>query len=330
MRSPGRRRAPRSNGGTGKTMETASESASAPTTLSRLSFHHLQVFRAVARRLSYSRAAEEFVISQPAVSRHVHALERELGAQLLGQVGNRVYLTDAGRMVLAYADRVAELTGEVERALAELENLERGYLRIGAASTPGLYLLPPVVAEFRRRYPGIDVSLRLANSQQVEEAVQRAELDVGFVGARFLPELQVRPYARDELILVVPPGHEFAQRGEVSAAALAEVDLVVREQGSGTRRTLEVELSRLGVTPRRLLELSGCEAVKRAAMAGLGVAVVSARSVGLELRCGELCQVPISDLKLTRELYVVTRKDSRQSAAALTFLALARKQAAAI
>lgn len=298
-----------------------------PGSLARLNFHHLQVFRAVAHRLSYSRAAEELLISQPAVSRYVHALERELGSRLLGQAGNRVFLTDAGRLVLAYADRVAELTREIERALAELENLERGYLRIGAASTPGLYLLPPVVAEFRKRHPGIDVSLRLANSQQIEEEVLRGELDLGFVGARFLPELQVRPYARDELVLVVPPDHEFVLRGEVEAAALTEVDLIVREQGSGTRRVLEAELSRVGVAPRRLIELSGCEAVKRAAMAGLGVAIVSSHSVGLELRCGELRRIPVVDLELTRELFVVTRKAARQSAAALAFLALARKQA---
>lgn len=297
-----------------------------PESLSHLNFHHLQVFRVVARRLSYSRAAEELLISQPAVSRHVHALEQELGSQLLGQVGNRIYLTDAGRMVLVYADRVVEQTGEVQRALAELENLERGYLRLGAASTPGLYLLPEVLAAFRERYPGVDVSLHLANSQQVEEAVRRGELDVGFVGARLLPELQVRPYATDELVLIVPPRHLFADRSSIQAAELAQVDLIVREVGSGTRRVLEEVLARAGVRPRRVLELNGGEAVKRAVIAGLGVAVVSGRSLALELRCGVLRAVPIADLPLTRDLSIVTRKDVRPSATVLAFLALARKR----
>lgn len=296
-----------------------------PELLSRINFHHMQVFRVVAKRLSYSRAAEELMISQPAVSRHVHALEREVGAQLLDQAGTRVFLTEAGRVVLAYAERVADLTAETGRALAELEDLERGYLRLGASSTPGLYLLPPLLATFQARYPGVEVSLRLANSQQIEEEARRGGLDMGFVGAQFLRELQVRPYVKDDLVLVVAPHHPFADRPSIAANDLANVDLVVREPGSGTRRVLEDELARVGARPRRLLELNGCEAVKRAAMAGLGVAMVSGYSVALELRCGELCRVPVPELRLTRDLYIVTRKDVRPSAAALAFLSLVRK-----
>lgn len=297
-----------------------------PELLSRLNFHHLHVFRVVARRLSYSRAAEDLLISQPAVSRHVHALEEEFGTPLLGQVGNRVYLTDAGRMVLAYADRVVEQTHEIQRALADLENLEQGYLRLGASSTPGLYLLPETVAAFRERYPGVDVSLRLANSQQIEEAVVRGELDVGFVGAQFLPQLQVRPYTTDQLVAIVPPPHPFAGRSCIRVAELAGIDLVVREAGSGTRRVLDEALAGAGVRPRRVIELNGCESVKRAVMAGLGVAVVSSRSVELEVRCGELLSLPVADLSLRRDLSIVTHKDVRPSAAVLAFLALARKR----
>lgn len=299
-----------------------------PELLSRLNLHHLRVFRSVARRLSYSRAAADLHISQPAVSRYVGALERELGAELLGQTGNRVYLTEAGRAVLAYADRVVELTRETERALAELDSLERGYLCVGASSTPGAYLLPGAIAEFRRRHPGVGLELRLGNSQQIEEAVSRGDLDVGFVGARFRPELQVRPYVRDELALVVSSDHRFGGMRDVSAAELAEEDLVVREPGSGTRRVLTDELSRLRLAPRSLLELNGCEAVKQAVMAGVGVAVVSRFSASLELRCGVLRAVAVPELTLTRDLHIVTRKDARPSTALLVFLSLARKDVA--
>lgn len=296
-----------------------------PELLSRLNLHHLRVFRVVAKRLSYSRAAEGLTISQPAVSRHVQALEREVGAELLGQVGNRVFLTEAGRIVLAYAERVADLTVETARALAELENLERGYLHLGASSTPGLYLLPPLLAAFQVRYPGVEVALHLANSQQVTEEVLRGNLDLGFVGAPFLSELQMRPYAKDELTFVVAPGHPFSERDAIAAADLSGVTLVVREAGSGTRRVLEDELARVRVSPRRVLELNGCEAVKRAAMAGLGIAAVSAYSVALELRCGELVMVAAPELHLERDLYIVTRKNVRPSAAVLAFFALVRK-----
>ncbi|MCL4465002.1 MAG: LysR family transcriptional regulator [Chloroflexi bacterium] len=295
--------------------------------LSHLNFHHLTVFRAVAKKLSYSRAAEELLISQPAVSRQVGALEREVGADLLGQVGNRVYLTEAGRVVLAYAERVAELTRETARALAELDDLERGYLRLGASSTPGAYLLPAVLAAFRAAHPGVDLTVRVANSQVIEEEVLAGRLDLGFVGARFLPGLQMRPYAKDELALVVAPGHPFAALSAVTPAQLAGADLVVREEGSGTRRVVDGELAPLSFPAGRRLELNGCEAVKHAAIAGLGAAVVSARSVALELRCGELLRVPVTGLKLERDLYVINRKDERPSAAALAFLALTRKTA---
>src|SRR3972149_4082409 len=194
-----------------------------------MNFHHLQVFRTVARRLSYSRAAEELYISQPAVSRHVHALEKDLGAKLLGQSGNRVYLTDAGRIVFDYAQRVFALTEEAKRALLELEGLERGYLRLGASSTPGVYLLPAVITLFRQRYPGVEVSLAIGNSQQIEERVLRDELDLGFVGARFLPELHVQPYARDSLVLIVPLAHPFAEREAVSPRELEAEPFILRE-----------------------------------------------------------------------------------------------------
>ncbi|MHB1131098.1 MAG: LysR substrate-binding domain-containing protein [Chloroflexota bacterium] len=297
--------------------------------LSRLNIHHLMVFRAVAKKLSYSRAAEELLISQPAVSRHVDALEREVRAELLGQAGNRVYLTEAGRVVLAYAERLAELTQEAARALGELEDVERGFLRLGASSTPGAYLLPPVLAAFREAHPGVELTLRVANSQVVEEEVLAGRLDLGFVGARFLPGLQVRPYAQDELALVVAPGHPFAALSQVEPEQFTAADQIVREEGSGTRRVVETGLARLGLPVGRRLELNGCEAVKRAAMAGLGAAVVSGHSVALEVRCGELRRVPLTGIDLVRNLYVVNRKDERPAAAALAFLALARKRGAA-
>ena len=290
-----------------------------------MNFHHLQVFFVVAKRLSYSRAAKELYISQPAVSRHVQSLEKDLGAKLLGQTGNRVYVTDAGRVVFDYAQRVFGLTDEAKRALAELEGLQRGYLKLGASSTPGAYLLPQVVALFRERYPGIEVSLDIGNSQQIEEKVLRNELDVGVVGARFLPELHVQPYARDVLVLVVAPGHPFAKRKAVMPQELEQETIILREAGSGTRRVLERELSRIGVTVRQTFELRGCEAVKRAVAAGLGVALVSGHAVALEVDCGILCAVAIEGMQLERDLSIVSHKDVRPSAAALAFLYLLRK-----
>lgn len=290
-----------------------------------MNFYHLRVFHTVAKRLSYSRAAEQLYISQPAVSRHVHALEKELGVKLFGQIGNRVFLTDAGRIVLDYAERVFALTEETKRGLEELEGLERGYLRLGASSTPGIYLLPPVLTRFREDYPGVEVSLYIGNSQMIEQRVLNNELDLGFVGARFLPELQVQPYVRDQLMLVVSPSHPFASREAVSADELEQQTVLLREAGSGSRQMLEEALSRKGIHLRRFLELNGCEAVKRAAAAGMGIAMISGFSITCEVEHGMLKIVDIPDLRLHRELSIVSHKDVRPSVASLAFLSLVRK-----
>ncbi|MBI3970767.1 MAG: LysR family transcriptional regulator [Chloroflexi bacterium] len=285
----------------------------------------LRTFAAVARHLSYSRAAEELFLTQPAVSKQVHALEDELGAQLAGQAGRRVYLTEAGRLAYDYARRIFVLTEDLGRALEELAHLERGYLRVGASSTPGAYLLPPVLAAYRDRYPGIGLSVRIANSREIEEAAQRHELDVGLVGAHFLSGLQVSPWVQDTLALIVPPAHRFAGRRRVPAAALAAEPFILREPGSGTRHVLEAALAEAGVALQRPFELAGCEAVKQAVAAGLGIAAVSQYSVACELAAGRVRQVSVDGVAMVRPLHIVTPKDVRAAAAALAFLALLRK-----
>ena len=305
-----------------------------------MNLHRLRIFLAVARRLSYSRAAEDLFISQPAVSRHVASLEKELGVQLLGQSGNRVFLTETGRMVYGYAQRLFDVEEELVRALAEVTNLGRGHLRLGACSTPGVYLLPPAVAAFQERYPGIEVSLLVANSQEVETRVLGGELDLGFVGMSFQPGLQSLPYARDRLLIVAPPSHPLASEGSIPLERLRSERFVLREPGSGTRRVLEEALGRRGFQLGRVMEealgrrgfqlgrvmeLHGCEAVKRGVMAGMGIAAVSGYSVELELRQGLLRTLAVDGLRLERDISIVSRKDVRPTAAALAFTALAHK-----
>lgn len=285
--------------------------------------YHLQVFLAVARRLSYSRAAEDLLVSQPAVSRHVHALERDLGGKLLGQVGNRVYLTEAGKIVFEYAKKISFVEEEMKRALHELENMERGYLRLGASSTPGTYLLPSLVAQYRKRYPGIEVTISLGNCGHVVGGVLRNDLDLGFLGGTpSNPELETRPFVRDSLTLVVERAHPFAARASVIPEEMVEEPFVLREQASCTRWMLEEALAPRGLRLRRAMELNGSEAVKRAVAAGVGVAVVSESSVKNEIEQGVLHALRIEGLSLDRQMSVITSRDARLSAAAAAFLSL--------
>lgn len=290
-----------------------------------MDFPRLSVFLAVARQLNFRRAAESLHLSQPAVSKHIHQLEAELGLALFERRRNRVALTEAGRMLQDYGQRVSMLTDEVRRTLAELQGLQRGVLQIGASSTPGLYLLPERLARFRQDHPGVETQLVIGNSADVSRRVASGELDLGFVGA--LPDatgLQVRPFAEDEIVLIAPPRHPLARRAARSGAALtalAQETWIMREAGSGTREVALAGLAERGVTPARTMELSGCEAVKRAVAAGLGLGFVSRHAIALEVAYGLLTIVDEPGLRFRRPLYLVTRKDARPSPAVLAFMA---------
>lgn len=291
-----------------------------------VNFHQLEIFYAVARRLSYSRAAEELYISQPAVSKRVQELEKALGTQLFYRQGRRISLTDAGRVVYDYAQKIFSLTDEVGRTLRELESLERGVLRLGASSTAGIYLLPSLLGVFKKEFPGVEIELDIANSQQVITRVLRSELNLGLISSTTVPPgLQWQPFGADELTLIVATEHPFAQQDEVSASALTGETLLLRERGSGTREWLERELERLDCRPKRVIEISNTEAIKRAAAANLGVAFVSRRAVKLELAQGLLALGVIRGLNPQRMLGIVSYKGRRLPPAALAFVALLHK-----
>lgn len=291
-----------------------------------MDFQRLAVFRAVARHLSFSRAADELHLSQPAVSKHIQQLEAELGVRLFHRLGKRVELTDAGRVVADYAQRVSVLTEEVRRVLGELEGLQRGYLRLGASTTPGLYLVPAILARFRKQYPKVEITLAINNSADVTRQVLAGDFDVGFIGAPTeMPGLQVRPFVDDEIVLIVPPGHPLVRQRAFVPGLLASETLIVREPGSATRQIAEAHLAQLEVVPKTVLEMTGCEGVKRAVAAGLGVAFVSRHAITLEVAQKVVTVPEISELRFARQLSLITRKDARPSAAALAFLALMRK-----
>ncbi len=294
-----------------------------------MNFHRLKVFYLVARLESFSRAAEELYTSQPNVSKHVHQLEAELGVSLFHRLGGSIELTEAGRAVYRYAQQVFDQTTELQRTLAELEGLARGYLRLGASSTPGLYWLPEVIATFGQRYLGLEVSFSIGNSQQVVDEVLAGKLDLGFVDSfSETVGLQRQPFGRDEVVLIAPPRHRLAGQADITAAELAGETFVVREPGSGIRQAMERLMASLGLSPPRTLEMPSGEAVKRAVAAGLGLSFVSRSAIELELSQGVLAVLQGPGLNLLRQLYMISRKDVRLSPAALAFLAFVRKQKA--
>ena len=293
--------------------------------MASLNLHRLRVFHAVARRESYSRAAEDLHISQPAVSKHVLDLEEELGAKLFHRLGRRIVLTEAGRLMTDYAQRIFLLADEARRALEELHGLERGRLHLGASSTPGNYLLPKALAAFQAKYPRLEMSLNIMASHDVVDRVIRQDMDLGFVGATFDAELHVQPYVEDELILILRPGHPLASVRTISREALEKETFVLRDVASGTRTVAEAELKTRGITIRRLLELRSVEAVKQAVAEGLGISFISRHAVALEVRHKVLAVAADPRLRFRRPLVMISRKDARLSPSALAFAASVRK-----
>jgi DNA-binding transcriptional LysR family regulator len=284
--------------------------------------YRLKVFHAVATSGSFSRAAREILhISQPAVSQHVQALEMELGMMLVQRVGKHIRLTEAGRLVQQYAEQVMGLAHDTQRALRELQGLQRGTLRLGASSTPGIYLLPPVLAVFVQRYPGIILELEIANSQRVVDGVLARQWDLGMIGIPLEhSQLHVQPYWRDTLVLIVPPHHRLATRSAVTLADLVGETWIFRETGSASGQVVKGVLNGAHLVQDHTLVLQGSEGVKRAVMAGLGIAMVSRFAITLEVQQGVLRILPIIDVQAERDLCLIWRHDSPLPAAMRAFL----------
>jgi DNA-binding transcriptional LysR family regulator len=289
-----------------------------------MTFRQFEIFLAVARARSFTRAAETLHVSQSTLSQHVLELERELGVRLFDRLGRAVTLTEGGRLLEEHATRIATTVASARRAIDELKGLERGSLVIGASTTPGIYMLPGIVAAFRRRYPGIDVSLQIANSQVIEERIRADTVDLGVVGGHILGarERCVAAGLLDELLLIVPPRHPWAKRREIAPRELADVPLLMREQGSATRLVTERTLRQAGVKFTATMQLDHIEAIKQAVMAGLGLAFVSTYAVRGEIEARRLCGLRLKGLRVRRHFHVIHNEARTLTASGRAFMDL--------
>ncbi|MFQ5477606.1 MAG: LysR substrate-binding domain-containing protein, partial [Candidatus Binatia bacterium] len=288
----------------------------------------LETFLEVARLESFTKAAGVRHLTQPAVSRQVQRLEEELGVKLFVQTGRRVRLSAEGELLVEEGARVISRIHGVRTALEELTGLQRGELRVGASSTPGMYMLPGLLAEFRGEHPGVELRYELSNSRAIESMVLRNDLELGFVGEQLGTDYTAsEAFADDRIRLVVSPAHPLARRRSVSLGELLSDHYVAREAGSATRRAFEEWLAQRGKRWQPFLELGSVEAVKQAVAAGLGIGAVSGIAVEWEVEAGRLALLRIEKMELARKLFVLYRKDRRLSPAANAFLTMARRTA---
>jgi DNA-binding transcriptional LysR family regulator len=288
--------------------------------------HQLRVFLAVARHQSFTRAAEALYLTQSAVSQQIVALEREHGVLLFDRLPRRVELTDAGAALLPYAERVGQLLEDATNALDEVRGVARGRLRVGASPTPATYLLPPLLGEFAREHPGLEVVLDVEISARIAQRVAAGEVALGVVeGLAEGAAVAASALVEDELVLVTPPA--FVAEGEtVSLQELLQLRYLAREPTALTRLLVDSRLRALGVEWTPAMELGNIEAIKRAVAAGLGAAFLSRVAVADEAAVGSVRIWTVAGLALRRPWYLVQRHATRPGPAAGSFAAFLRKR----
>ena len=281
---------------------------------------HLQTLGAVARHGSFSRAARELGLSQPAVSMQVRQLERELRLPLLERVGKRAYTTKAGELLLAHAGRAMRELESGVQLVQQLRGIVAGRIRLGTSASFSIYLLPSSLRRFRARYPRTELVVVTGNAPEIARSVVGNELDVGIVS---LPvrerELAVTPLYRDELVAIGPPDHRWPRGRRVKAAELAREPLILFEQGATLRRVIDGWFQRGGVAPALPMELGNTEAIKKLVEAGLGLSVTSWFAAKAEVRARKLTAVRL-DPPLFRQIGVVRRRDKPRTPVLDAFL----------
>jgi len=292
--------------------------------ITSMNLNLLRIFHGAARSGSFTRAAEELHLTQPGISKHIKELERCCGARLFDRIGKRVILTQAGEILYRTTTGIFRELGEVRAKIDDLKGVAGGKLDIGASITIGTYILPELLARFRESYPGVEIKLDIALSQQIADKVLDHAVEIGFVGHHAQDvRLSVTSFMTDRMVLVLAPRHPWAgRRAPVRFRELAGQPFLFSRPGSGTRMVVEGLLDSAQVTLTNTMELGTTEGVKQGVAVNLGISILSEHVVRNELSSGAIVTVPLDGADLERELYLVRRKDRYLSEAAQAFLEL--------
>lgn len=284
------------------------------------SLRQLQIFAAVARHLSYTRAAEELHLTQPAVFAQVKQLEEGVGMPLLERIGRQIHLTDAGREVLATCRETLDALERMEMRLADMQGLKRGKLRIAIVTT-AKYLIPRLLGEFCVRYPGIEAALTVTNREKLLVRLAANEDDLAVLG---IPpdnlDVVATPIARNPLVIVARQDHPLAGHKRIPLKRIAAEPFLLREKGSGTRLATERFFAERGLELKIRMELGSNEAIKQAIAGGLGISVLSRHTLALENEHGPLLVLDVAGFPLMRQWYVAYPAGKHLSTAAEAFM----------
>ncbi len=286
--------------------------------------HKLKVFCTVAETKSFSKASEIIHLTQPAVSLQIQALEELYETKLFDRSSSTVSLTPAGEILYRYAKEILALYAAAEKNIGELTGLVKGSISVGASTTIGNYLLPNVLADFRRTHPKIKVHLFVGNTKRIVEYLNSGNIDFGIVeGDIARQKLVIEKLIVDELVVIVPPLHPWAKKREVSIYDVIKEPFILREEGSGTRQIIEKYLSKHGISTHEMkaaMMLGSTVAIKGAVESGVGISIMSRWAARKESKYGSLKLLSIKEEKLLRDFSLIYQKNSIASHAVDEFL----------
>jgi len=295
--------------------------------VAQLENFRLKVFRAVAEHLSFRKAAERLFLSQPAVTLQIQALEDDLGVRLFDRAANRISLTPQGARLLRYAKKIATLASQAEQELAAGEGQLSGELALGVSTTIAQYVLPRLIGAFLGEHPRVKLLLQSGNTEEIVELLIERKVSIGLIeGPSRHREIRAEPFMEDELVLIASPQFE---NGRMSREQLTSSSLLMREQGSGSRRVVETALEKAGIKLKsfhHVMNLDSTEAIKSAVEAGLGVGFVSRWAISKELELGALKVVDVAGVRVARSfsLILCTGPESQGPVGAFRNFALQR------
>jgi DNA-binding transcriptional LysR family regulator len=287
----------------------------------------MQIFESVARLLSFSRAAEELHLTQPAVSMQIRQLEDTVGLPLLEQVGKKIHLTEAGEELHHHCRVVARQLRETKEAMDSLRQGVRGRLDIAIIST-AKYFMPMLLARFCDAHPDVQLRLSVGNRERILEQLADNDVDMVIMG-RPPGEVSVisEPFAKNPHVVIAPPGHRFTHAKRLSVQRVSEEPMIVREKGSGTRHLLERLFADHGLKVQARMEMSSNETIKQAVIAGMGISLLSIHTLKLELQTDSLVILPVQGLPVVRDWHLVHLKEKRLPPVARAFKSFLQEHA---
>lgn len=280
--------------------------------INQVTIHQLRLFLTVAEVKNISRAAEQMDITQPALSAQIKKLEDVLGVKVFDRINRRIELSESGHLLQKYAQKVVQTLLETQQALDDLTGVVQGTIQVGASSTIGNYILPPFLGKFNKLYPNVRIEMVVKNSNQIEIALLKNEIDLGFVeGPIQSDSIEKKLFRMDELIVICSKKHPWRNRTSVTLEEFSKAPLIIREKGSGTRKVFMDTLREAGFSESLNInmELGNTEAIKNSVQGNLGVAVLSKFAVEKELKYKMLHSLRISGVQMKRPLNLVVHKD---------------------